>query len=92
MPVWSAEALALVCLAAVLAFAVIRPRGLPEGVAAVPVTALVVARDRDRTRLGPQSPGRHTRFVIDHAPGTVALQGPGETPGLDSVPPPPTDR
>ncbi len=43
MPVWSAEALALVCLAAVLAFAVIRPRGLPEGVAAVPVAAFLVA-------------------------------------------------
>ncbi len=43
MPGWSAEALALVCLAAVLAFAVVRPRGLPEGVAAVPAAVLVVA-------------------------------------------------
>ncbi len=58
MPVWSAEALALVCLAAVLAFAVIRPRGLPEGVAAVPVTALVVARTPGLDSVPPPPPDR----------------------------------
>jgi arsenical pump membrane protein len=42
MPAWSAEGLALACLIAVLAFAVIRPRGLPEGVAAVPAAVLVI--------------------------------------------------
>lgn len=39
----AAEALALVLLAAVLAFAVRRPRGLPEAVAAVPAAALLLA-------------------------------------------------
>ena len=43
MPAWSAEGLAVACLIAVLAFAVIRPRGLPEGVAAVPAALLVIA-------------------------------------------------
>ncbi len=60
--------------------------------AAAGADLLVVARDGDRTRLGPHSLGRHTRFVIDHAPCTVALLWPGEAPGLDSVPPPPPDR
>lgn len=43
MPAWSAEALAFACLIAVLAFAVVRPRGLPEGVAAAPAALLLVA-------------------------------------------------
>lgn len=47
---------------------------------------LILARDGDRSRLGPNSIGRHTRFVIDHAPCTVALLWPGETPSLDSIP------
>ena len=38
-----AEAIAVVCLIAVLGFAVVRPRGLPEGVGAVPAAILVVA-------------------------------------------------
>lgn len=38
-----AEALAVAGLLAVLAFVVVRPRGLPEAVAAVPVAALLVA-------------------------------------------------
>jgi arsenical pump membrane protein len=37
------EAVALALLAATLAFAVVRPRGLPEAVAAVPAAVLVVA-------------------------------------------------
>jgi arsenical pump membrane protein len=38
-----AETVALLLLAATLAFAVVRPRGLPEAVAAVPAALLVVA-------------------------------------------------
>ena len=60
--------------------------------AAAAIDLLIVARDGDRTRLGPRSLGRHTRFVIDHAPCTVAVVWPGETPGLDSIPAPPPDR
>lgn len=47
---------------------------------------LILARDGDRSRLGPKSIGRHTRFVLDHAPCTVALVWPGETPPLESIP------
>ncbi|MFT0848640.1 universal stress protein [Actinomycetaceae bacterium L2_0104] len=47
---------------------------------------LLLARDGDRSRLGPHSIGRHTRFVIDHAPCTVAVLWPGQTPSLDSIP------
>jgi nucleotide-binding universal stress UspA family protein len=46
---------------------------------------LVVARDGDRSRLGPA-----TRFVVDHAPCPVLLVWPDETPAVDSIPPPPT--
>ncbi|GAA2326649.1 universal stress protein [Dactylosporangium salmoneum] len=34
---------------------------------------LVVARDGDRSRPGPRSLGRQTRFVVDHAPCQVLL-------------------
>ena len=47
---------------------------------------LILARDGDRSRLGPKSIGRHTRFFLDHAPCTVALVWPGETPPLESIP------
>jgi nucleotide-binding universal stress UspA family protein len=50
---------------------------------------LVCARDGSRDRLGPRSIGRHTRFVVDHAPCAVLLVWPDHTPGLDSIPPPP---
>lgn len=50
---------------------------------------LVCARDGDHDRLGPRSIGRHTRFVVDHAPCPVLLVWPDRTPGLDSMPPPP---
>lgn len=50
---------------------------------------LLLARDGDRSRLGPRSLGDHTRFVLDHAPCTVALLWPGEVPSLDSIPPAP---
>jgi hypothetical protein len=86
----------------VLGWVVIRPRGWPEAVAAVPAAALVIgtgalsaraalaeaerlgpvigfllARDGDRSRLGPKSLGPADRFVVDHAPvpGPARLAG-----------------
>jgi nucleotide-binding universal stress UspA family protein len=50
---------------------------------------LIVARDGDRSRLGPKSLGPHSRFVIDHAPCPVLLIWPETTPDLSSIPPPP---
>ena len=50
---------------------------------------LILARDGDRTRLGPKSLGRTTRFVLDHAPCRVLLVWPDEPPGLATLPPPP---
>ena len=68
-----------------------RGRAEREVVAAVAqdVDLLVVARDGDRSRLGPHSLGHATRFVVDHAPCSVLLVWPDEPPGLDSIPPPP---
>jgi nucleotide-binding universal stress UspA family protein len=50
---------------------------------------LIVARDGDRTRLGPKSLGRQSRFIVDHAPCTVLLLWPEGAPGFDSIPPAP---
>ncbi|WBP84686.1 universal stress protein [Kitasatospora cathayae] len=50
---------------------------------------LVLARDGDRTRLGPHSLGPATRFVVDHAPCPVLLVWPETAPGADTLPPPP---
>jgi nucleotide-binding universal stress UspA family protein len=50
---------------------------------------LIVARDGDRSRLGPHSLGPHSRFVIDHAPCPVLLVWPETTPDLSSIPTPP---
>jgi nucleotide-binding universal stress UspA family protein len=41
---------------------------------------LLVARDGDRSRLGPRSLAPATRFVVDHAPCTVLLAWPGAPP------------
>jgi len=49
---------------------------------------LIVARDGDRSRLGPHSLGRATRFVVDHAPCPVLLVWPEPAPGIASIPPP----
>ncbi|MFT4296804.1 MAG: universal stress protein [Micropruina sp.] len=68
--------------------------GFPERVVtalAAQVDYLIVGRDGDRSRLGPASLGRHTRFVIDHAPCRVLLIWPGDVPGLGSIPPPPPE-
>jgi len=59
------------------------------GAVARDVDLLVVARDGDRSRLGPHSLGHTTRFVVDHAPCSVLLVWPDEPPGLESIPPPP---
>jgi hypothetical protein len=48
-----------------------------------------VARDGYRTRLGPKSLGRATRFVADHAVCPVLLVWLGTAPGIASIPPPP---
>jgi nucleotide-binding universal stress UspA family protein len=59
------------------------------GAVAEDVDLLVVARDGDRSRLGPHSMGPATRFVVDHAPCAVLLVWPDEPPGIESMPPPP---
>ena len=48
---------------------------------------LVLARDGDRTRLGPRSLGRAARFVVDHAPCPVLLVWPDPAPDIASIPP-----
>jgi nucleotide-binding universal stress UspA family protein len=50
---------------------------------------LVVARDGDRSRLGPKSLGKATRFVVDHAACPVLLVWPEAAPDVDTIPPPP---
>ena len=55
--------------------------------AAAAVDLLVLARDGDRTRLGPKSLGPHTRFVVDHAPCPVLLVWPEPAPGTGTLPP-----
>lgn len=69
--------------------------GFPERIVtalADDVDYLVIGRDGDRSRLGPNSLGKHTRFVVDHAPCRVVLIWPGQAPGTGSIPPPPPDR
>jgi nucleotide-binding universal stress UspA family protein len=48
---------------------------------------LIVARDGDRTRLGPPSLGPATRFVVDHAPCPVLLVWPETPPAVTTIPP-----
>ncbi|KOV96706.1 MULTISPECIES: universal stress protein [unclassified Streptomyces] len=50
---------------------------------------LVLARDGDRSRLGPRSLGPAVRFAVDHAPCPVLLVWPEPAPGLGTIPPPP---
>ena len=69
--------------------------GFPERIVtalADDVDYLVIGRDGDRSRLGPNSLGKHTRFVVDHAPCRVLLIWPGDVPSSGSIPPPPPDR
>lgn len=53
---------------------------------------LVLARDGDRTRLGPHSLAPSSRFVVDHAPCPVLLVWPEPAPDLMTMPPPPPGR
>jgi len=50
---------------------------------------LIVARDGERSRLGPKSLGRDTRFVVDHAACPVLLVWPEAAPDVGAIPPPP---
>jgi nucleotide-binding universal stress UspA family protein len=51
---------------------------------------LVLASDGDRGRLGPESLGAATRFVVDHDPWPVLLVWPGPASGIGAIPPPPS--
>jgi nucleotide-binding universal stress UspA family protein len=73
----------------------IRRRGRTERevvTAAEDADLLIVARDGDRSRLGPKSLGKATRFVVDHAPCPVLLVWPERAPGIASIPPPPPGK
>ncbi|MGA4837413.1 universal stress protein [Streptomyces sp. G45] len=50
---------------------------------------LVLARDGDRTHLGPRSLGPASRFIVDHAPCPVLLVWPEPAPGITALPPSP---
>jgi nucleotide-binding universal stress UspA family protein len=60
--------------------------------AAANADLLIMARDGDRSRLGPRSLARTARFVVDHAPCPVLLVWPGSPPGVGTIPPPPHHR
>ncbi|MFI6335625.1 universal stress protein [Streptomyces sp. NPDC050535] len=47
---------------------------------------LVLARDGDRSRLGPRSLGPAGRFVVDHAPCPVLLVWPEPAPEVGTLP------
>jgi nucleotide-binding universal stress UspA family protein len=57
--------------------------------AAAGADLLIMARDGDRSRLGPRSLGRATRFAVDHAPCPVLLVWPERAPPVTTMPPPP---
>ncbi len=50
---------------------------------------LVLARDGDRTRLGPRSLSPASRFIVDHAPCPVLLVWPEPAPSVATISPPP---
>jgi nucleotide-binding universal stress UspA family protein len=52
------------------------------------VELLILARD-GRLRLGPDSIGPRSRFVIDHAPCQVLVVWADEPPGVETIPPVP---
>jgi nucleotide-binding universal stress UspA family protein len=57
--------------------------------AAAGADLLIMARDGDRSRLGPKSLGKDTRFALDHAPCPVLLVWPEPAPTVETMPPPP---
>lgn len=57
--------------------------------AAAGADLLVVARDGDRSHLGPRSLGPASRFVVDHAPCPLLLVWPEPAPSTATLPPPP---
>jgi len=66
--------------------------GIPEREVVTAVSGaalLIVARDGDRSRLGPKSLGKATRFVVDHAPCPVLVVWPEPAPAVATIPPPP---
>lgn len=52
---------------------------------------LILVRDGE-PRLGPKSLGKHTRFVLDHAPCQVLLVWPEPPPRVETIPPPPPPK
>ncbi|MFD7491100.1 universal stress protein [Streptomyces sp. NPDC059832] len=50
---------------------------------------LILARDGDRTHLGPRSLGPAGRFIVDHASCPVLLVWPETAPSTTTLPPPP---
>jgi hypothetical protein len=50
---------------------------------------LILARDGDRTHLGPKSLGPASRFVVDHAPCPVLLVWPEPALDITTIPTPP---
>ncbi|MCX5427399.1 universal stress protein [Streptomyces sp. NBC_00257] len=48
---------------------------------------LILARDGDRTHLGPRSLGPTSRFIVDHAPCPVLLIWPETAPSTTTIPP-----
>ena len=70
------ETVSVLALIAVLAWAVIRPRGWPEAVAAGPAAVILIA-------VGAIS------FVVDHAACPVLLVWPEAAPDVGTIPPPP---
>ena len=60
--------------------------------AAEGMDVLVLARDGDRTRLGPHSLGPPAHFVVDHAPCRVLLVWADAPPAVETIPPPPPRR
>jgi nucleotide-binding universal stress UspA family protein len=66
-------------------------RGIPEREVVTAVAdagLLIMARDGDRSRLGPKSLGKTVRFVLDHAPCPVLLVWPETAPDLTTIPMP----
>ena len=60
--------------------------------AAAGADLLILARDGDRSRLGPRSLGPASRFAVDHAPCPVLLVWPDPPPEPSTIPPPPGKR